>query len=534
MILPALIAGAKFAGAFLASKTLAATAVKFVIGVALLKHFAKPPPTPDFGRQRNKTNIRAAVSPGRYIYGEARTGGALAYMLQDGADFWVVYGIGRGACDSVTRLYIDGERQDIARTSAGVVTVTGGRYAGQVTLWEEFAADGSTTGAGARALRDADGSAWTTDHTGVGISYIVAKLTQTERNNEGVFSGFPELSFVVKGRKITWPGQSTPVWTENAAAIVYDFLRVRRGVPADEIDDASFQAAFAVCDAQVAVSRPNAGYRDWPSTERRYAINGIVFADDDPLHIQAEMEFAIRGNIYEWNGKFRINAGANRTPTTTITDADLADAGVESVTVAPPISDRVNVATMGLDQSKFHDFGNYTAPEVADQAQIARDGERLEKNLGRRFLINSPAALDRLLTGNLRRARSSMSVTLRLSPGRLMKWLSLRPTELCSITERVHGLSGWKGEVSAVTLNDDLSVTAVFDEIADGEFDDDLGLGEIPGRRGRRPTGERTPARHRRKRHHGGGAAACGRRRDDPLEGVRHRPGIVSWVSCVA
>lgn len=492
MIIPALIAGAKVVGAFLASKTLAATAVKFVIGVALLKHFAKPPPGPDFQRQRNKTNVRAAVSPGRYIYGEARTGGGLCYMLQDGADFWVVYAIGRGACHSVTGLYIDGERQDIARTAAGVVTITGGRYGGQVKLWEEFAADGSTSGAGARALRSVNGSKWTTEFEGDGISYIVAKLTQTERNNEGVFSGFPELSFVVKGRKITWPGQSTPAWTENAAAIAYDFLRSRRGVPADEIDDASFQAAFAVCDAQVPVARPDARYKDWPSTERRYAINGIVFADDDPIRIQSEIDFAIRGNVYEWNGKFRINPGANRTPTTTITDADIKE--VESVTTAPAIADRVNVATMELDQSRFHDFQNYTAPEVVDQVQVDRDGERLEKNLGRRFLINSPAALDRLLVGNLRRARSSMSVTLRLSSGKLLKWLSLRPTELCSVTNRVHGLSGWVGEVSAVTMNDDLSVTVVLDEIADGEFDDDLGLGELPGRRVAAPRVNEPPA----------------------------------------
>ena len=480
MILPLLIAGAKTVGAFLASKTLAATAVKFTIAIALMKKFAKPPPGADLDRQRNKTNIRAAVSSGRYIYGEARTGGVLAYVHEDGADLWVVYAISKGACDSVTGLYIDGERQDISRTAAGVVTVASGKYAGQVTVWEEFAGGGATDGPGPRALRDAAGSAWATTHKGVGISYAIARLTQIERDNEGVFSGFPELSFVVRGRKFAWPGQATPAWTENAAAVAYDILRSRRGVPASEIDDASFQAAFAICEQQVAVSRPDNRYAGWPSTERRYAINGIVFSDDDPERLMTEIEFAIRGSVFEWNGKFRINAGANRTPTTTIGDGDILE--VESVSVAPPISERVNVAVMSIDQSKFHDFQNYSAPEVVDQAQLARDGERLEKNLGTRVLVNSPAALDRLLTGNLRRARSSMSVTLRLSPGKLLKWLALKPTELCSVTNSVHGLDGWTGEVSAVTLNDDFSVTAVLDEIAPGEFDDDLGLGILPGR----------------------------------------------------
>ena len=490
MVLPGLIAAAKAVGAFIASKTLAATAIKFVVAVGLMRAFRDLPSDPP--RQRNKTNVRAAVSPARYIYGEALTGGVVAYAFSHNRDMWVVYAISRGACDSITGLYIDGKRQTLARTAAGVITITSGKYAGQVKLWEEFAADGSTTGAGAVNLRAVYNSDWTEHHKGVGVSYVIAKLTQTERDNEGVFSGFPELMFAVKGRKITWPGQSTPVWTENAAAVIYDYLRVRRGVPAAEIDNAAFQAAYAICNAQVPVSRPDSRYSDWDATEMRYAINGIVFADDDPDRVQTEFGFAIRGNVYEWNGKFRINAGANRTPTMTITDADIIE--VESVTVAPSLSDRINVATMGLDQSRYHEFQSYAAPEVVDQVQLDRDGERLEKNLGTRFLINSPAALDRLLVGNMRRARSSMSVTLRLLPGRLMKWLTLQPTTLCSITNRVHGLENWWGEVSAVSLNEDFSITAVFDEIAAGEFDDDLGLGALPGRKVSVPRVDDQPA----------------------------------------
>ena len=478
MILPFLVAAAKATAAFLASKTLLATAVKFAIGVALLRYFSDD--DDDIDRGRNKTNVRAAVSPARYIYGEAKTGGVIVYTLEDDRDFWVVYAVSKGACDSITGIYVDGEKHGVQREQDGSLLATAGKYRRQIRMWEEFTADGSTTGAGATALRAVTGSEWTTSHKGVGVSYVVVKMTQTERDNEGVFSGFPELLFVVKGRKFTWPGQSTPAWTENAAAVAYDYLRSRRGIPAADIDDASFSAAFTICEAQVAVSRPDSRYSEWPATERRYAINGVVFADDDPDRMQKEIEFATRGHIFEWNGKFRITVGANRTPTTTIGDADILE--VLSITTAPPISDRVNVATMELDQSRHHDYQNYSAPEVVDQEQLTRDGERLEKNLGRRVLINSPAALDRLLVGNLRRARASMSVTLRLSPGLLMKWLTLKPTELCSITESVHGLASWTGEVSSVTLNDDFSVTAVFDEVAPGEFDDDLGLGALPGR----------------------------------------------------
>ena len=97
--------------------------------------------------------------------------------------------------------------------------------------------------------------------------------------------------------------------------------------------------------------------------------------------------------------------------------------------------------------------------------------------------MNDPAALDRLIAGALRRGRSSAQVTLKLNPGRMLRWLAIKPTELCSITFNHLGLSGFLGELASMELNEDYSVTCVFDEIFATEYDDDIGLGVIEDRR---------------------------------------------------
>ena len=461
-----------------------------------------------------------AVQPARYIYGTCRTAGALVYIHQSGRTLWVVYSLGKGECEAISGLWVDGKRQDLEAVTrdhtdadgtfeATHLDVKDGKYEDQIRIFPMLKADGGATGGGARILRRVGGSKWTTSHAGGGVAYCVVEMTQTEKNNEGVFSGFPKLEFLVQGRKFIHPGvtnfdnwgkanpnfdedqdesdanprllpQPEPAFTDNAAAVIYDYLRVRRGIPFDEINVQSFKDAIPTCDFQVANSRPDDRYLEWDETSKRYAINGIVFADDDPESIMSEMEFAIRGHVFEHNSEFHISVGRNRNPTTVIWDGDIEEG---SIVTAPSITDRVNAANMEMEQSKYHEYQNYSAPQIRDEYQISRDGELLEQNLGRRVLVNDPAALDRLIAGALRRARSSARVTLKLNPGRFLHWMAMKPTELCSISFEQLGLNGFIGELTSIQMNDDYSVSCSFDEIFPSEYDDDIGLGVIEDRR---------------------------------------------------
>ena len=468
----------------------------------------------------DKNTIRAAVQPARYIYGTARTAGSLVYLHESGRSMWAVYALGKGECDAIAGLWVDGKRQELEeiqsteRDSAGEFSapylgVKDGRYEDQIRIYPALEADGGTSVAAARLLRAVSGSRWTTSHAGGGVAYCVVRLDQTQRNNEGVFSGFPQLDFLVRGRRFIHPGvanfdnwgkanpnfddtqdesaanprllpQPEPVFTDNAAAVIYDYLRVRRGIPFDEINVQSFKDAIPVCEFPVANSRPDDRYLEWDETSKRYALNGTIAADDDPERIRAEMEFAIRGHVFEHNTEFHISVGRNRNPSVVIWDGDIIEGSIQT---APSISARVNVANMEIEQSKYHEYQNYSSPQIRDDFQIARDGELHERDLGRRSLVNDPAALDRLIAGAFRRARSTARVTLRLVPGRFLRWMAMKPTDLCAITFGQLGLYNFLGELVSLQVNDDYSVSCVFDEILASEYDDDIGLGVIEDRR---------------------------------------------------
>ena len=466
-----------------------------------------------------KRTVRLPVQPARYVWGERRIAGSLVYFKDSGKSQWQVYALSKGECESIESLWVDGKRQELkeitrSHTDAdGTFTsaqleVVGGKYENQITIYPMLKADGDTSGAGARLLRSVAGDGWTLSEAGIGIAYCIVELTQTEKNNEGVFSGVPKLDFLLRGRKFIHPSsknfanwgvanpdyddtkdesdtnpkllpQPVPEWTDNAAAVIYDWLRVRRGIPFDEINNQSFQDAFKICEEQVPNSRPDDRYLDWDETSKRYAINCAVPADEPPEKTRAEMAFATRGDIFEHNTEFHIHVGHERTPTTVIWDGDILEGSID---LTPSISERVNAATMDVSQSKHHEYETYSSPQIGDPFQIARDGEVSEKRLGTRTMVTDPASLDRLIYGELQDSRAAAVLTLTLDPGRMMKWMAMKPTELCSITFNELGLSNFWGELDSIKLNDDLSVTCTFREIFAGQFSDTLGQGNIENR----------------------------------------------------
>ena len=496
MILPfVFLAAAVTGGAYVIG---ASATAALVIGIAAgynayktdkaLRDLAKRGGSPS--RERQTTNVKSSIEPARFVYGEVRTGGVLAYVAESGDDCWIVLTLSEGACDSVTGLYIDGDKQNITRSNAGVITIRDGKYSGRFTAYEEFAADGGTSTTGQGLLRAASGGEWTTNMKMTGKSYAIVKLTKGRVDDEEVYSRIPEISFVMKGRKISWPGQSSAIWTDNAAAVAWNYLRERKGIPAADIDETAFRAAYTLCETLDAVQRPNSDYVDWDAQEKRYSFNGVIYADDAPDTVMRETEFAMMGDIFEFDGKFFIEPGRDFADSEflVIGDSDFADQeSPPQIVVQPPISERFNVAEASIHQSKYHDFKEYAMPEFVDQTQLTRDGERLETNLGRRIFVNSPSAIRRLTAIEMREGRTPIRATFRLSPGRNMRFLAVKPSQPIKVTHTAAGLENWLGKVTSISIGEDFSVTITAKEYAAGTYLPTDALGQLPGRKIRAP-----------------------------------------------
>lgn len=469
-------------GAAITAKALLAAAATQAIAAGIA-YISRPKVNPNLGgldAAGFSQTVRAAVAPARWVLGRARIGGHLAFAgVEDGDDrtLWLVFALAKGPLDAIERIWLGEEELEFDRTAAGVITPqASSKYAGHLTVWEILEGDGDTAGPGPTALRAAVGEEWDSEFEGNGIGYAIAKLTQGG-GEDRLYTGVPNFNFQIRGLKITWPGQATATWTENAAALRYWILRERRGLPAAAFDEPSVISAIATCGAAVQVSRPSNDYANWPATEIRYAINGVIFSGDAIENIESEADFAWQGFAVERDGIYHFRPGEDRNSKAHITTRDIIAAG--ALIPFQPIQERLNAATMRLTQSARHDFLAYQVPEVNDSVAETRDGERLLKDLGQRLFINSPSAADRLLRIALRRARATFKATYTLSPRNDLRWLDLMPTDIITLSDPAFGLENWRAEIISTTLRDDFSVEVVLNSAPDQIYIDEPGLGQL-------------------------------------------------------
>lgn len=244
------------------------------------------------------------------IYGYARTGlrlvdvrvdtstendenlyivGALCHGSQVGAP-------GSGNISAIQSIWFD---QNLAFNDDGVmqsryrVVVWGQSYDFAYIIGKHL---GSSTQTVNTTLATKFPSAWTANHRGRGVAYLVLKLVF----NESVYDGIPNVNAKVKGAVVFDVRTSTWAWSENPALCIYDYLTspiYGLGVPSGEIDTASFQAAANYCDELV--STPN-------GNQVRFQCDGILDTNEPLKANLARLLSSCRGALVYEGGKFRL------------------------------------------------------------------------------------------------------------------------------------------------------------------------------------------------------------------------------------
>lgn len=147
---------------------------------------------------------------------------------------------------------------------------------------------------------------WTPAHRLRGIAYLYVRLQW----NADVFpNGTPNVSAVVRGKKVYDPRSGLTAWTPNAALCARDYLASDYGFAcaSDELNDDFFAAAANACDEAVPLS---AG-----GTQKRYTVNGVVDTAAAPLDNLNRLVAAMAGAVTYVQGRFRGHAGVYDAPT---------------------------------------------------------------------------------------------------------------------------------------------------------------------------------------------------------------------------
>ena len=290
--------GAFFARQFVTSLVLGA------LSSALTKN-------PSGGIGGTTVTSRSSVAPRQVIYGRTRVGGTIVYMEGTESNKYLhsVIVFSGHEIDGFEKLYFNDEELIVDSPSGNVTT---GKYANKVKI---ALVNGTSSQAAFADLVAASDGKWTANHRLLGCSAMYVRL---EYDQDVFTSGVPNISVVLRGKKVYDPRTGLTTWSQNPALCLNDYLTnadYGLGCLASEVNTSALITAANICDEDVPLA---AG-----GTENTYEINGAFQTSAAPEQIINSILSSMIGKAIWSGGKWRILAGAYYTPTLAFDEGDM-------------------------------------------------------------------------------------------------------------------------------------------------------------------------------------------------------------------
>jgi hypothetical protein len=250
---------------------------------------------------------------------------------------------------------------------------------------------------------------WTSAHRCRGIPLLYLRL----RGSADDFpTGIPNVTVLVKGRKVLDPRTGLREYSNNAALCLADYMSdTKYGLGAalgTDLDESALIAAANVCDEIVPKINDGGG------NERRYQCNGIVSLSRPPKENIEALLTSFAGHAVWIGTRWKIHAGAYRAPMVALTGDDLL-----GLSVATRISRADNFnGVRGQFVSPSNDWQADDFPAYRSAVYAAEDGEDVWRDIALPF-TTSVSMAQRLAKIELERARRQQTVR---APGKLAAW----------------------------------------------------------------------------------------------------------------
>jgi hypothetical protein len=279
--------------------------------------FNKKPKSPTFQQDAaGRTQmIRSSVESHKIIYGQTRVSGPVVYIttVDSGPDS---NGANQSGDNRFLHMVIPLAGHEVEEIgdiylNDTLVTLNGGGFAtsapylsnglSYVRVQKHLGASSQTVD----TMLSTEVPQWDSNHRLNGIAYVYVRM---EWNVDIFPTGIPNVSAVVKGKKVYDPRTTLTAWSDNAALCIRDYLVSDYGFycDADEINDTYFTAAANICDESVTLSGGG--------TQARYTCNGVVDTAVAPLDNLDQLITSTAGAVTYVQGAFRLHAGAYESP----------------------------------------------------------------------------------------------------------------------------------------------------------------------------------------------------------------------------
>ena len=398
------------------------------------------------------------------IYGERRVGGVRVFVSTDGTyktvggstNWYSGYHPDTEVYDDVTGtptneyLYIalvmaEGEVESITDFLIDDLPITDPKYSGLVSIDVYLGGDDQTMPDTA-LLREAN-EFWTADHRLRGVAFLGVRL----KWDEEAFSGIPEITAVVKGKKVYDPRTATTAWSDNPALCIRDYLtntRYGKGLPLSAIDDVAIAAAADDCDESVTLY-------DGGGSGKLFTCNAVLDTSKTLFDNLNTLLLGCRGFLPYSQGQYRLKIDGSRSSEFTFTN----DTIIGGIQIKGESKDekfnRVTVKFPNPDANWQPDTAIWPPADSAEEtAYLAEDGGvLLHEEIELDTITNYYQARD-LARVILLRSRNAITCAIKTTS----EALQLEVADVVSIT---HSTPGWVAkpfQVIGMQLNDDGTV----------------------------------------------------------------------------
>lgn len=378
------------------------------------------------GKHYHEFAFGLAATKGQYIFGN--TSGTNNARLDQ------VYVLSTGWCESLERLFVNGEECALTQVGSGTgwikYAVTLPDDGGTRRLWVTFWDGRPDQVANPTLIASANPTGrWTAQHIGAGACYahVEGDYVASIESFRSILGG-NALLFEFKGLRLydwrkdstaggtglhRWSDPATHEWDDNPAVAKYNFergihingeLAGGMGVASYDLLTDLYTAAANVCDEAVSL--------DGGGTEKRYRLS--LIASEGAEHIDAidAMVAAMAGMRVERQGMFGVLAGAAQLPVATITDDELiADAPVRFTAKRRRTELFNEVYGQFSDPENLWD-GSDIAPVIGDAAVKTADGDEIRPVNRDLYQVTSGTQAQRLLRVAFRQNRRQATATI--------------------------------------------------------------------------------------------------------------------------
>lgn len=420
-----------------------------------------------------QVSTRGAAQNHQVIYGQTKIGGAIVFDAVSGENNKVLHRVIAFAgheIEEFTTVYFNDEymtlttdtdsngdtyyKPTLATDSSGNTST---RYNNFVRIY--MRKGGSENNTAIASLISA-GVNWTQDHKLQGSAYLYLRMVF---DADAFPNGVPDMSALVKGKKVYDPRTSTTAWSSNPALCVRDYLTNTSyglGEDASSIDDELVKTAANVCD-----------YYNYPTLTgvARFTINGSFTTAVTPAGHITEMLGSMGGLIWYGQGKWRMRAAHYVAPTVAFSEDDLRS----EVSIATRHSRRDNFNTVkGVFRGAESDY------QPTDYAQVTNEAFRVaDNNQISNYDLNLP------FTDNFEMCRRLALITLERNRQQLtvqaafgMRAFQVQVGDIVQLTMSRMGWQAKEFEVIQWTFglqsDHNLQVDLVLREISANVFDD--------------------------------------------------------------